>query len=1471
MAAASSPFAAVTATGALIAPAQIARIAAAALPGQDAAAYGVPKGLALRDELARFFRIGQAHWREFATTQTPGPGATTRFVESLLKEVLGFSDIVRRTEVTELGGRSFPIALTAGAVPVVVVPGVDPIDRASDTLGGAGRRRSAAVVAQEYLNADPDALWGLATNGRCLRLVRDNPSLTRPAFIEFDLAAIFDDEAYADFTALFLTLHRTRFAANDAECALERYRIDGAKAGSVAREKLRGGVEAALELLGQGFLEHPANAALADRLRSGVLPLADYYAALLRLVYRLIFLLSAEDRNLLHPAEAPPAPRQLYARGYALGRLRDRAVRRAAWDRHHDSWDGLCVVMGALGRGEPRLGLPALGGLFASGSLPDLEGAWIANARLLEAIYRLAWLREPSGPVPVNWRDMESEELGSVYEGLLELVPRLELGGARFAFVRETAETKGNARKVSGSYYTPDSLVQALLDSALTPVLDAAAAGTEDPAAALLALCVVDPACGSGHFLLAAARRIAAKLADVRTAGAASQDDYRHALREVMSACIYGVDRNPMAVELTKVALWIESVEPGKPLGLLDANIRCGDALLGLDDLGVLEKGIPDSAYSRLTGDDKAVAGALKKINKAERDRPILTWTARKGALAQEAARVAAMPEETLAQVEAKQRAQEVLAGSPARAGLRLAADAWVAAFLAPKPAGVDFAAVPTTRHVWEAARGALLPPAVTLEVERLTRFARVFHWPLEFPAVLAGDKAGFDLVIGNPPWERIKLQEKEFFAARDPDIATAPNTAARGRMIAALATAEEPFKRALHAEFEAAKRTAEASSAFAHVGEDGRFPLTGRGDVNTYALFAESFARLSGTRGRAGFIVPTGIATDATTAPFFAHLIQERHLVSLFAFENEEFIFPGVHHSTKFALLCLSGGVGTSLPEFAFSLRQPAALLDVERRFTLSPDQIAAINPNTKTAPVFRARADAELTAQIYARVPVLIEEAKGAAGNPWGITFQAMFHMSNDSGLFRTAAQLAGDGFDRDGTDWTRGAARYVPLYEAKMIHQFDHRWATYAPGEGAGDGEGSRDADLAEKQDPAFQPTPRYWVAAAEVEGRLAAKAWTRGWLMGWRDIARATDERTVIGAAFPLGGANNKLPLFFVKKEPQLAVALLCNLSSLILDYIARQKVGSTSITYFYMKQFAVLPPSAYRPADFDFIVSHAVELTYTSNAIAPFARDLGFDGPPFGWDEARRAQLRAELDAWYARAYGLTRDQLRYILDPAELMGSDYPSETFRVLKDREKRLYGEYLTRRLTLAAWDAQESVPAAPRAIPMPISIDPASLPDGVWTRPIAGDVHANTLAQMAALLKALPGPVPSRQARLAALYALEPRLLTARLLGEDRRHWTRLVGTEAALTTGAVTTLGLGGATGWGEAVRQLLADGSLVFDAGADTWSPGLGLELRFTTGWPERAAFAFKFAGAILAEDSVMFTVEETKGLEALAA
>ena len=593
-----------------------------------------------------------------------------------------------------------------------------------------------------------------------------------------------------------------------------------------------------------------------------------------------------------------------------------------------------------------------------------------------------------------------------------------------------------------------------------------------------------------------------------------------------------------------------------------------------------------------------------------------------------------------------------------------------MAAFLVPKvggaPSGASVRTVPTTEEVWRALSQGAMQQSMTAAPEA-ARQARAFHWPLEFPDIM--ERGGFNVVLGNPPWEVMQLSDKEYFAARHPEIAALAG-AARKRAIDEL----EGTDPAAFQDFIAAKHMFDATNQFAR--ESGRFDLTARGKVNTYSLFAELFTNLA--RDRAGVIVPTGIATDATTAPFFAALVGDSRLAQLVDFENRAPLFSSVHRSYKFCLLTLGFNEGTA--RFAFFLTDPAQLAEPERSFTLSPEQIAAINPNTRTAPVFRSRADAELTAKIYANAPVLIEEGKGREGNPWQVEFrQGLFNMTSDSGLFRTAQQLAEAGFVREGTDWVcsepypppqgvlaveRGnesslpladgephSRRYVPLYEAKMIHQFDHRWAGYAE-----DGSSLANISLTEKQDPACEPFPRYWVPEKEVNDRLAAKGWSRGWLMGWRDIARATDERTVIFSLLPRTAVGHTMPIIFSGRETVLWLGLLGSVNSMLFDFVARQAVGGTHLTYSYLKQFPILPPDFYAERRLIFLVPKVLELTYTSKALAPFARDLGHDGPPFAWDEERRAYLRADLDAFYARAYGLTRDELRYILEPADVKG-----------------------------------------------------------------------------------------------------------------------------------------------------------------------------------------------------------------------
>ena len=1467
--------------GGLFLPDVLAKAAHGSARLQTEADYRLPKGLQFKDEIGRAFQIACAQWRSFAPllerTDYDPQHAAASFITELLRDALAYPSVGASSGITLGEGseaRHYPITHWASApgagdagpgLPIVVAPhtlGLDEPDTRFAITGSGSRKKTAFQLAQELLNASPVHQWALVSNGKTLRLLRDAATLTRPSYLEFDLQDLLAGQRLAEFAFAWRLLHASRAgllassagqgANTDAAppaIAWEAWREAGQEEGTRVRNGLRAGVTQALLTLGQGFVQHPANHALRQALQSGSLSPQDYFAQLLRLIYRCIFTFSVEERGLIpaqptaEEAQADPAAArskaaaaQAYASGYALARLRDLALRRRARTRFDDLWQAVKIVFHGLGQGQPRLGLPALGGLFAAHQCPHLDAAQLTNADLLAAMHALRWAPTPGGGplAPIDYRNMGTEELGSVYESLLELVPEVDLPARRFGFVGLASEgtsivaVAGNDRKLTGSYYTPDSLVQELIRSALDPVIEQRLAqNPAQPVDALLAIRVIDPACGSGHFLLAAARRLAEKLAQLRAPeGAVTPQAYRHALREVVGRCIFGVDRNPMAIELARTALWLEGFEEGRPLGFLDHHLQVGDALLGLTDLQALERGIAKDAFKPLSGDDKEVckqlakqnAAALKQLAKdVQSGQQLLAFATDTGLQALQALEAlgADTPEDVAAQERTYHQICEQLAHSP----LALAADLAVGAYLLPKTPDTA-ALVPTseTLHLALTAPQQLADSthpqhAAVAAARAACQEARVLHWPLAFAQVFAA--GGFDCVLGNPPWEVSQMGEEEFFATRAPEVAALQGDK-RKRAIAELQQQNPTLWQTFVVE---SQRIAAANTFYR---ESGRFPLSAVGKLNTYPLFAETMLQITAPTGRAGFIVPTGIATDDSTKAYFGHITQSGRLVSLYDIENRSKLFAAVDSRMKFCLITLGQAEAA---EFVCFAEQVAQLADPRRRFTLTPDEFRLINPNTLTCPVFRSERDAELTKKLYRAAPVLIREAvwavEGAAArlvspelNPWGITFsQGLFNMTSDSGLFKNEP-----------------APDRLPLYEAKLIHQFDHRWATYTP---AGD---SRDLTFAEKQDPAHTVTPRYWVSAREVWLRVStlpeglrkalqtgnaeaallcatqllfgwhlqgarqhnpavgtytawqdfvrqhpyahevapvglglcgnspaepeplndnhlpsqgavkgfmstevrhtgwhavdaqaeqallaqghdqrhlsapaaplqaandllalAEQWLQQscppWLMGWRDITNATNERTVIASVVPLAGVGHTMPLFFTTQTPAHNAALLGNLGALVLDFCARVKVGGTHLTYGYFKQFPILPPDRYTEADLAYIVPRVLELTYTAHDLAGWARDLGHNGPPFPFAPERRAQLRAELDAYYARLYGLTRDELRYILDPAAVLGDDYPSETFRVLKNKELREFGEYRTQRLVLAAWDKLHS----------------------------------------------------------------------------------------------------------------------------------------------------------------------------------
>lgn len=1422
--------------------------------------YGIPKGLKLRDEIARYWKIALNLWADFQPqhqrTDLNAHDLTLReFLLPLLRNALGYADL-KTGAVIEASGHAYNIGHLSGdgRVPLILAAHGQDLDAPADRFGetnpetGKVRRRSPFMLAQEALNASDASLWAIVSNGLRLRILRDNPSLTRPVYVEVDLEAIFNEELYADFVAFWLLAHASRFAmpqpggeakpSGPADCPWERWRNAGQESGVRARDRLRVGVADALRALGTGFLSHRDNSALREALQQeNGLTRQAFFEELLGLVYRFIFLATVEDRTdvttgqpLIFTPDSPDDTRQRYLAGYSLTWLRERAVRRSSFDTHSDLWQALTITFDALARGEPALGLPALGGLFDREQCVHLDVAQIENRWLLDAVFHLGYFREPTGLTRVNYRDMGPEELGSVYESLLELVPDpqnlAQPHAARLAFVGDDdadASTRGNTRKLTGSYYTPDPLVQELIKSALEPVIaDTVKANPQQPVEALLQLTICDPACGSGHFLLSAGRRLADEVAKLRAPGGApSQADYRHALRDVVSHCIFGVDKNPMAIALAKTALWLEAYTPDRPLSFLDHHLQVGDALLGVLDPKVLENGIPDEAYVVLSGDDKETASALKKQNKAD----LKSWKAiaagdlfARSDWVTQADAVEHLADDSLAGIAAKRAAWAQAEDAAKHSTLARLADTYVAAFLAPKlPQNAQ--RIPLSGYLWGLINNEQSRPELDAAAHDICRKHGVFHWWLAFPQVRA--RGGFSVMLGNPPWEQLQLSEEEFFAQRAPSIAALAGSK-RKQAIAAL-EGEAPW---LWAAFNTVKRQTEAANQYFR--SCGRFPLSARGKLDTYPLFSETFLQAVSSEGRAGFIVKAGIATDDSNKLYFEYIVETGRLLSLIGFDNAERIFPAVHPDTPFVLVTLGKTAEPSrLLHYALRIEH---LSDRRREFSLSTDEFALINPNTRTCPVFRSQRDAELTKKLYRSAPVLIKEAvtDESGGlmcpevNPWGISFsQGLFNMTSDSELFRDAPAASGE--------TTR-----LPLYEAKMIHQFDHRWATYVAAPSKPGGVETTDVSETQKADPGFVVRPRYWVderevlariarvpsrvadawlalhkagtrdrAEAEQKLQLAVASWVAGelfrgaagapeeegdwssrqrlqgtqaaetglakafpefaaalkaanisgkkalaefgkwalqdaevglygaelealsgqhdepaallayldalverlspkWLMGWRDITNATNERTVIASVVPRVGAGDTLLLMFpdLKHGARLA-CLLADQCSLVHDYVARQKVGGTHLKYHVKKQLPNLPPDRYAESDLTFIVPRVMELTYTTYDLKPWAdnvaaydpRPAGGCGTPFAWNSERRAQLRAELDAYYARLYGLTRDELRYILDPADVMGDDYPSETFRVLKKNEMREFGEYRTRRLVLEAWDGLSS----------------------------------------------------------------------------------------------------------------------------------------------------------------------------------
>ncbi|WP_113718095.1 Eco57I restriction-modification methylase domain-containing protein [Arthrobacter dokdonensis] len=1344
----STAFQAITVVGGVVPPSLLGRIQSGDVNDPKSlapAGYHLIGTETIRDAASRtwmYLQDAWTAWRESDAAKRPdGTGAGTgdarqKWLLVLLRE-LGYGHVQATPGGLTIDGDSYPISHRWESVPIHLLgPGLD-LDKRTPKEAGAARRAPQAMV-QEFLNRDDSYLWAILSNGLKLRLLRDSTALAGSAYIEFDLESIFDSDLYSEFQMLWQLCHESRLAKRggaDApadDCWLETWRSESVQAGARALDKLGAGVEKALNSLGTGFLRHPDNRWLLEALHSGELSHRDFHKALLRTAYRLLFLFVVEDRGALFAPEASKQARQRYDDYFSTQRLRKLARTRDGGP-HPDLWRTQKMVLSALGGdGLAAVALPALGGLFdpdprAKRLHPQphddlLLGAELSNQDFLKTIRNMGWVSGKTGRIqPVDYRHLGAEELGSVYESLLELVPRVDTETRSF----ELVHVSGNERKTTGSYYTPPNLVSALLDTALDPLLDDAVNGgsnAEDKERRLLSLTVCDPASGSGGFLVAAARRIARRVAEVRAGdNEPTPGGVQTALHDVVERCIYGVDMNDLAAELAKVSLWLEAMKPGKPLGFLDARIKIGNSLLGTTP-ALLADGVPDGAFTVLEGDDKKHAAHAKKRNKVENTRKVNEVFE---SLGQDAfsfgggtSDMTELINQRLELIKPVGDAQEARSRVLAYAGFdrseameqkRLHADAWCAAFVWPLKNGEP--EPPTSsivRQLGEAGSEAGYPGTVAL-VRKLARDYRFFHWHLEFPEVFGdpdsgkdtgteGWPGGFSCLLGNPPWERVKLQEQEFFAAKNQEIAKAPNAAARTRLIKRLAE-DDPI---LHDEFLAAKRKAEGQSASLRTA--GRYPLCGHKDVNTYAVFAELFSSLVAPLGRVGFIVKTGLVTDDSYRRFPAMLTETGRLHSFYDFENRangkkangkpELYFKDVDSREKFCLVTLGGSkVVFEVSRLSFFVKE-LANRDADS-FELTPSEILAINPNTRNLPTFRTRKDAELNLKLYSRASAFISE-NSKSTDPDVPVLTRMLDMSLDSEYFVSDSEMrfTSAGWRPIGHEGTKGdGVVYLPVVESKMVHQYDHRWATYQ-------GRDFRDCTIGERLDPEYSVRPRYWIPSSLYEKKSGLAYKSNDWILGWRKLTRSVDERTTIGIVCPIGGLSDSANI--IVTDSVRALNIIPVLQSFVFDYSARQKVGGTNFNIFHFKQLPLLDLSKKNlPTEFlnsghvHWFRVRILELIYTAHDMVGFAQDCGDFGQPFIWDESRRAILRMEIDAALFHLYGLSRNEVEFVMD------------SFVLMDQHDCVLFGEYRTKRLILEAYDVMQH--AIDTGIPFESTLNP------------------------------------------------------------------------------------------------------------------------------------------------------------------
>jgi hypothetical protein len=1243
--------------------------------------YGLPQSERLNEAITQSWNRLRKHWVEFRTAASglaegePGTGLTNdKWSLPLLRE-LDFGPLPT-TPARQIAERSYAISRFLGPVPIHLVGCGVSLDRRAAGVRGAASTNPHGLV-QEYLNRSADSLWAVVSNGLCLRILRDNQALSRQSYLEFDLETMFVGEIYSDFVLLWMMTHASRFTPREGDrlktCFLERWTRLAQEQGTRALGDLRGGVERALQVLGEGFTSHPKNTTLRDALRTGQVSPADFHGQLLRGVYRLIFLFVAEDRildglPLLHPrdeSDAARLARERYAAHYSTARLREMASK-IKGSRHGDLWRQFQLPVGALSGDRKsenirnHLALPALGSfLWNPANTAALNDAELTNHDFLESLRNLAFTRQGKVLRPVDYQNLGAEELGGVYESLLALTPQLSADGARFSF----AEFAGSERKTSGSYYTPDSLVQCLLDSALDPVVEEAIKGKTGPEAenAILALKVCDPAVGSGHFLVGAAHRLARHLSRVRAHSQGESEPspllYQHALRDVIGNCLYGVDINPMATELCRVSLWLEALEPGKPLSFLDHHIRVGNSLLGTTP-ELLAKGIPDDAFTPIEGDDKKFAVALKKWNQTERTQMSLPLAAEGessyGSIADRITYLDSLDDDSIDRVHEKEETYERLNTSEEYRHEKMIADAWCAAFVWKKRKEAPQA---VTEDILRQLRKApsSVPAQTHSEIHRISNYYRFFHWHLAFPEVFA--KGGFDLMLGNPPWDTLSPDAKEFFSSYDPQVRFQDRDG-QERLIDTLLKNSHIAQR-----WESNCRDLYAIVHF--IKHSGRYKMfapgnLGKGDFNVYRMFIETGLSLMRSNGWASQIVPEGLYNGANCMAIRQALYEMCRLDCVYGFENaNEVWFTGIDTRMKFCLYAAHAGGQTESFRAAFNTRSLDKLAEVKagRWLNIPVRLVREFSPDALAIMELGNQIDIDISAKMY-RWPSFSDETAG----PPRRVYMREIDMGNDRELF---------------TEDPTG----IPLYEGRMVDQFDHR----AKGYRSGRGRAANWEDLPfDRSDKSIQPQ---WHIPRD---RVPAKCRERinSYRVGFCDVASPTNERTLIATLIPPSViCGDKVPtITFEDQSLWQLVFWIAVANSYAMDFIARKKV-SLKMSYTVVDSLP-FPRIERRDPRAREVVSCALRLICTGLEMITFWNQLAAEGwvsktvsestIPGEMDAEARLGLLAEIDAIVARdLFALTRSELEYILT------------TFPTQQRYQEEQYGEFRSRRLILEAFD--------------------------------------------------------------------------------------------------------------------------------------------------------------------------------------